>query len=294
MKIFRDINTTKATALTLTLNILEIAALAALTVFAAVTPDIRAVPYLREAALFIFPLLMVDNLINLRSYRHFRWIREQNDMLRDAIAQVDRLNTELRMQRHDFMNQLQVVYTLAEMGEGERAVEYIDKLNASMQRGTLSNRTEQPAVNALLQAKAVDCVSRGIAADIVISSAWKRLPVEEWEMCRVLGNIIDNAMDALAGQSRRQLTVELYEEVDRYGFRISNNGPMIDKRDMDKLFVRSFTTKAGGRGLGLAIVKEILDSCGGSISVTSTPERTEFVGLLPFAAAQNGGGADAG
>ena len=72
-----------------------------------------------------------------------------------AYGQLDSLNREMRAQRHDFMNHLQVVYSLIEMNESGEAMEYMDRVYGDMQRVSRMMRTGCPAVNALLQAKVV-------------------------------------------------------------------------------------------------------------------------------------------
>ena len=94
-------------------------------------------------------------------------------------------------------------------------------------------------------------------------------------------NLIDNAMDAMEGMEGGRLVVELYEDIRSYGFRVGNNGPAIDPEVLPRIFNTGFTTKAAGHGLGLSIVKELVEDCGGEISVQSAPGRTAFAGTLP-------------
>ena len=72
--------------------------------------------------------------------------------LEEAYSQLEDLNREMRAQRHDFMNHIQVVYSLIEMNEPGEAMTYMDKLYGDMQRVSRMMRTACPAVNALIQA----------------------------------------------------------------------------------------------------------------------------------------------
>ena len=92
--------------------------------------------------------------------------------LHEAYDQLDSLNREMRAQRHDFMNHLQVVYSLIELGEPGEAMAYMDKLYGDMQRVSRMLRTGCPAVNALIQAKLVEAKERGAELKLSIAAKW--------------------------------------------------------------------------------------------------------------------------
>ena len=137
-------------------------------------------------------------LLDIRDARNARKIASQSEMLEDAYTQLEDLNGTLRAQRHDFKNHLQVVFGLIEMGEYKEAQDYIERVYGDVQLVSRALKTASPAVNALLAAKAADCEERGIRMEVRIRSAWQGLALPGWEMCRVLGNLIDNAIDAMA------------------------------------------------------------------------------------------------
>ena len=207
-------------------------------------------------------------------------LQQLDDMDQTIEAQED-LNITLRAQRHDFLNHLQVVYSLVDMGENAEATKYIETVYGQMHRLSAGMKTDKPAINALLQAKLGDAERRGVRMELDVTSRYANLPMNDWEMCRVLGNLIDNAMDAMEGMEGGRLVVELYEDIRSYGFRVVNNGPAIDPEVLPRIFNTGFTTKAAGHGLGLSIVKELVEDCGGEISVQSAPGRTAFAGTLP-------------
>ena len=142
-------------------------------------------------------------------------------------------------------------------------------------------KTDKAAINALLQAKLADAERAGVRMELDVTSRYAALPLSDWELCRVLGNLIDNAMEAVEGQADARVVVELYEDIRGYGFRVVNNGPAIAPEVLPRIFHTGFTTKIDGHGLGLPIVKELLEGCGGEIRVESAPGRTAFVGALP-------------
>jgi len=103
----------------------------------------------------------------------------------------------------------------------------------------------------------------------------------------VLSNLIDNAIDALQERPEdRRLQITMTEDIRSFRFSVSNNGPMIPKKNIKAIFQPGITTKEGdGHGMGLYIVRKALQSAGGDISCESTEEKTEFSGFIPKAAA---------
>ena len=203
------------------------------------------------------------------------------DMLEDALEQLEQLNIKLRGQRHDFMNHLQVVFSLLELEDYKEASDYIERVYGDIRRVSRTLKTAHPAINALLAAKVGDCEARGVHVDLQIESPWTDLPVESWEMCRVLGNLIDNAMDAMKDTTAPRLLIRLSESVQSYTFAIANNGPMIQPSIAERIFLRGFSTKGEGRGMGLSIVRGIMESGGGRLTLRSDAHETRFEGTLP-------------
>ena len=95
-------------------------------------------------------------------------IRRHEDELRETCGRMEELNRTLRAQRHDFMNHIQVIYSLIEMNEPQEACDYMDRVYGDIQRVNRALRTDSVAVNALLQAKLADCERRGIRMELDI------------------------------------------------------------------------------------------------------------------------------
>ena len=203
-----------------------------------------------------------------------------------AYGQLEDLNREMRAQRHDFMNHLQVVYSLIEMNEPGEAMEYMDRIYGDMQRVSRMLRTGCPAVNALIQAKLTEARERGAELKLSIAAKWDDELMPAWEICRVLANLIDNALDAACGAEHPQgmaPTVELVlgEDLRSWFFSVRNNGPAISEKARARIFEPGFTTKATGQGMGLYIVSQTVMEMGGQISVESHEGDTVFSGFVP-------------
>lgn len=211
---------------------------------------------------------------------------KKSEELEKAYGQLESLNREMRAQRHDFMNHLQVVYSLIEMNESGEAISYMDKIYGDMQRVSHMMRTGCPAVNALLQAKVTEAEERGAELKLSIAAKWDDELMPAWEICRVLANLIDNALDAclsadLPEGEHPTVEIVLGEDLRSWFFSVSNNGPEIDEKTRRRIFDPGFTTKATGQGMGLYIVSQTLVGLGGRITLETHKGDTVFSGFVP-------------
>ena len=278
----RFVNLKKAVIYTVVINMLQIAGSITVAVMSLITGG-HAFIGLPEQVLLCTMTLLVSwgAVLDIREAFSARKIASDADMLQDAYAQLEDLNGTLRAQRHDFMNHLQVVFSLLELEDYKEASDYIERVYGDIRRVSRTLKTAHPAINALLAAKVSDCEARGVHVDLQIESPWIDLPMESWEMCRVLGNLIDNAMDAMKDTPEPRLLIRLSESVQSYTFVIANNGPMIQPSIAERIFQRGFSTKGEGRGMGLSIVRGIMESGGGKLTLTSDEKETRFEGMLP-------------
>lgn len=211
---------------------------------------------------------------------------QRTQELEEAYGQLEDLNREMRAQRHDFMNHIQVVYSLIEMNEPDEAMRYMDRIYGDMQRVSSMLRTDCPAVNALIQAKVVEAQQRGAELKLSIAAKWDDPLMPAWEICRVLANLIDNALDACLSAAlpegiRPTVELVLGEDLRSWFFSVRNNGPAIDERMKGRIFEPGFTTKSTGQGMGLFIVSRTVTELGGKITLESRDGDTVFSGFIP-------------
>ncbi|MBP3594045.1 MAG: Spo0B domain-containing protein [Lachnospiraceae bacterium] len=198
--------------------------------------------------------------------------------LQESLKNLEQLNFELRAARHDYLNHLQVVYGLLELEEYEDLKKYLTPVYKGIMKTGKALKTSKPALNALLKAKMEEAEGKEIDVYVEVKSDLQKLPVEDWQLCKVLSNLIDNAMTALSETTEeRKLEIDINEDRENYLFTVSNNGTAIPKEHLENIFKRGFSTKKeSGHGMGLAIVSDIVKENRGNISVSSTEERTSF------------------
>ena len=278
------LNVQKAAHFAVITNAIQIASMAAVLVLV-MTHDGAKYRYFEIGGFCVaFVIVSWGALLDIREALRAAKVAEQADMLEEAYRQLEDLNATLRKQRHDFKNHLQVVYSLLEFGDTQEALKYVESIYTDIQKAGRVLKTAIPAVNALIAAKRQDCDERGIIFDMQIESNWQDMPVSGWEMCRVLGNLIDNARDALSehsGSAAPRITLSIAETPSTYTFCVSNNGPAIPQNLLSSIFEMGFTTKSDGHGSGLSIVREILTGYGGVITVASDENSTRFTGTIP-------------
>lgn len=210
-------------------------------------------------------------------------LRHQYDALVSSYRDLERLNSDLRAQRHDYLNHLQVVYGLMELEEYDELKTYLAPIYKGMMKTGKALKTKNPAVNALLRAKMEEAESKGIDFYVEVTSDLSGLKAEPWELCKVLANLMDNAITALeAIPSEKKLRVDIGEDRDSYRFSVANNGPAIPEELQESIFREGFTTKKeSGHGMGLSIVTQVLKTYKGTINLSSTEEETVFRIRIP-------------
>src|SRR5919109_4807102 len=111
-----------------------------------------------------------------------------------------------------------------------------------------------------------------------------RLEVDPDHIKRAVLNLVDNAVEAVAGTGEVTVETQYMPETSRVRIVVSDTGPGIPLEDREKLFLPHFSTKVTGMGLGLPIVSEIASEHGGSVSLEDNePRGSRFTIELPAA-----------
>jgi sensor histidine kinase regulating citrate/malate metabolism len=210
----------------------------------------------------------------------------------------------LRSQAHEAANRLHTVVSLIELGRAEEAVDFATAELELAQALTdqVVAAVSEPVLAALLLGKTAQANERGV--ELVVSGDSRLddgvLPesLSARDLVTILGNLIDNAVDAAQGSTRARITVTAYATEPTAGARgaggelvlkVADTGPGVDGDHTDLVFQRGFSTKPsgpGGRGLGLALVRQAVHRHAGDLSVSGAEGGgAEFVVRLPLRAA---------
>jgi sensor histidine kinase regulating citrate/malate metabolism len=208
---------------------------------------------------------------------------------RTELAQLERelgsfrSSTELlRAQTHEFANQLHTISGLIQIGEYDEVVTYVGALNRYRESLdlTVTRRVHDTAVAALLMAKSSVAAERRVELRVSERTTLLRLDPElSADVATVIGNLVDNAIDA-AAQSGTPLSpawveVELRQDASSVEIVVRDSGPGVAPELAQEVFAHGFTTKAaaeGERGIGLAMTRLVCRRRGGEVAVTNTED----------------------
>jgi two-component system CitB family sensor kinase len=211
--------------------------------------------------------------------------RTELQQLTRQLDAVGTMSAALRAQRHEFANQLHTIAGFMSIGQHGQAKDYLARISAT---GPLKFPVQQaellqdPYLQAFVGAKSVEADERGVALRIGPETLVREHVTEPQDVTTVLGNLIDNAVNAaVAGSSmHRWVELELLDEPGPDGgtlhIVVADSGDGLGSVDPEKVFVEGFTTaepadggapKAGGQGLGLALVRQLARRRGGDVRV---------------------------
>ncbi|MBY8342589.1 sensor histidine kinase [Streptomyces spinosirectus] len=201
----------------------------------------------------------------------------------------------LRSQAHEAANRLHTVVSLIELGRAQQAVDFATAELELAQALTdqVVAAVSEPVLAALLLGKTAQANERGV--ELVVSQDSRlddgvlpaSLPARD--LVTILGNLIDNAVDAAQGSLRARVTVTAYAENTELVMRVADTGAGVDPAHAELVFQRGFSTKPadpGGRGLGLALVRQAVGRHEGTLTVAEAREGgAVFEARLPLVTA---------
>ena len=196
----------------------------------------------------------------------------------------------LRSQTHEFMNKLYIVSGLIELDQYEEAKHYIASVQEKHQKeiGDFSTKIKNPVMLGFLIGKVNEANEKHITVELTEETYIPDIVMgtSGYSFLQVIGNLIDNAIEAITKVNQKEATILLeftYDESSRSIFAtVANDGPQIKMKPVESVFWKQTSTKGKGRGYGLYICKGIVESHKGTISVQSTEEETEFTLEFPL------------
>jgi two-component system CitB family sensor kinase len=226
-------------------------------------------------------------------------VRDRTDVesLTRQLDAVQLMSTALRAQRHEFANRLHLLNGLLHSGHVEEAAKYLEELLGSGPLGSAlpGIETVQDAfLQAFLAAKAASAREAGVTLTIG-ENTWVSgrlaLPVD---VTTVLGNLLDNAIDAArtGRDDTKVVEVELLEDGSTLHITVADSGDGVAPDFVEHVFTEGKSTKPqsaipGGRGIGMALSRQISRALGGDVWLSSPGDPTaelrgaEFIARLP-------------
>jgi sensor histidine kinase regulating citrate/malate metabolism len=203
----------------------------------------------------------------------------QSDLIATHYAEVENMYRQTRGWRHDYRNHIQVLKSYLAMGDIEAASHYLDALDADLNTVDLAMKTGNKMTDIILNSKISLARSKNIQ---VVADA--HVPVElsiaEIDLCIIIGNLFDNAIEACMALPKEERMIRVYMEMKNTLLYISfTNSTALKKQK--KVNGRFFSSKGEGHGYGLVRIDTIIDRYQGYISRNSEDGAFTTEVLLP-------------
>ena len=197
--------------------------------------------------------------------------------LRESYYQgLQREQRQLRQLRHDLRNHLTAVQGMLEAGDAERARGYLAQIAGSPALRGSRRLCENETANVVLCAKAEEMARDGLEGDFAVSLP-ERLPVADMDLCALLGNALDNAMEAARRAADKTIRVRCRAEKGLFMLRVENalsgeRSPGLETTKADR----------SAHGFGLKGMREIAARYGGTLDAQAAEGRFELVVCFPI------------
>lgn len=191
----------------------------------------------------------------------------QRELMETHYAEVENMYRQMRLWRHDFRNHIQTMKAYAAAGDLSSIRRYLDALDTDLATVDTVIKTGNPMTDAILNSKISLAKSKGIQ---VIADAHipVKLRLSEMDLCCILGNLFDNAIEASLKLPEPERRIRVY--MDMKGTQLYISFTNFTATGKQKKIGRRFaTTKGAGHGFGLVRIDNIIEKLDGYLSRNS-------------------------
>lgn len=227
-----------------------------------------------KTVVFVLVIVTAFALLAYLLYRIYDKIYErrisayQNKLLKNEIEEVHNIYLTMRGWRHDYHNHMQSLKAYLAMDRLEEAAEYLDELERDLDDINLLLHTGNINADAILNSKISLAIKKGIRVDYK-ATVPETLAVSDIDLCAVIGNLIDNAVEACEKTEPKEQFIRLYIGVLRQQLYLSvSNATNELVRKFDEEYI---STKRGNHGHGLKRINHIVEKYGGYINRKNEP-----------------------
>ncbi|GAB3580272.1 ATP-binding protein [Calidifontibacter terrae] len=212
-------------------------------------------------------------------------LRDQTDIeqLTSELASVRNMTGALRAQRHEFANRMHTILGLLQTGSPDDALDYLHGSVGPLVESTISpDAVRSNTIRAFFGGKSAHAAERGVHLSLSQESYVPRKMVAPVEVVTVLGNLVDNAIDATPAGG--EVVVDLLTDRSDLVISVANTGSGIQPDHVATIFTDGFSTKGDDRGMGLAIARQTARRLDGTLELVSPGDgdsMTVFVARLP-------------
>lgn len=203
----------------------------------------------------------------------------QRELIETHYREVDNMYRQIRGWRHDYRNHIQTMKAYAAAGDMDAIKAYLDALDTDLSTVDTVIKTGNAMADAILNSKISIAKTKGITvcADAHIPVA---LRISEIDLCVIIGNLFDNAIEASVKLPEEQRIIRVYMDMKGTQLYISFTNFTAEKK-MEKENGRFKSTKGEGHGFGLVRIDRIVEKMNGYISRNSEDGAFTTEILLP-------------
>jgi CitB family two-component system sensor histidine kinase MalK len=209
--------------------------------------------------------------------------------LAEQLTGVRNYAEALRAQTHEFMNKLHVILGMVRMECYDQLASYVSGLARTQQAevNQVGSFIKEPVLAGFMLGKLSRAREAGVEMTLLPHSY---VPQAEnsslvGELVTILGNVIDNALDALQVAEDKCIEVELVYNQGRLLIQVADSGNGMDEETKRQIFIKGYSTKGSNRGFGLYLVARSVEALSGSIEVISAKGQGTQINIeLPYAA----------
>mgnify|MGYP001208037100 FL=1 len=215
--------------------------------------------------------------------------RDKTEMSRlsEQLVGVKTYAETLRAQSHEFSNRLHVIMGMLQMENYEEVKQYIREIvSFSVQENVnIATQIKDAALAGFLIGKLSLAREKNIELTIHINEIVPEPHDNQLthEIITVIGNLIDNSIDALANQNSKIIKVKLNYTQQKLKIDITDSGEGLSSHMQQKIFEKGYSTKGDNRGYGLYLINESVKKLNGSINIDNDSDGyTKFIVEIPY------------
>lgn len=222
--------------------------------------------------------------------------RKQQELLKASTVQLEvneklvefnRTFQEVRKERHDYLKHVSAIAYLLEKDKVDEAKTYMQGLVKRYEQTNLSIKGEQGVVAAVLYTNYERARSHNIAINYLLETPVSNLPLQSDENVQLIGNILENAIDAsIEWQTKHDkkafIELSLRKKSGLYILTCSNTTTPLPKEIADQLFTKTgVTTKTNHNGLGTGIIQQIIEQHSGYLEFIAEKQMFTITCKIP-------------
>ncbi|MDM5303060.1 two-component system sensor histidine kinase MaeL [Bacillus subtilis] len=207
--------------------------------------------------------------------------------LAEQLSGVKMYANALRAQSHEFMNKLHVILGLVQLKEYDDLEDYIKDIAIQQKSETseIINDIKSSVLAGFLLGKQSFIREQGANLDIECSGVIPNAadPSVIHELITIIGNLINNGLDAVANMPEKQITMSMRFHNSILDIEITDTGAGMSEEDQAKVFEQGYSTKGKNRGFGLSFTQQSIENLKGQMILTSEKnEGTTFSLRVPY------------